>query len=78
MDICVYALRCAASRLGLYAVGNQAMSGEQLDQMDIGQLEKVIDHTYVFYRVSPRHKHKIVKVCEILFRSDSGEAEGAE
>jgi len=58
---------CTASRLGLYAVGSQAMSGEQLDQMDMGQLEKVIDHTYVFYRVSPRHKHKIVKVGAAKF-----------
>lgn len=51
-----------ASRLGLYASGAKAMSGDQIDQMDVGQLEKVIDHICVFYRVSPRHKLKIVKV----------------
>ena len=51
-----------ASRLGLYAVGGSSMSGEQVEQLDIVQLQKLIPHIAVFYRVSPRHKHKIVKV----------------
>lgn len=53
-----------ASRLGLYASGGRALSGEQIDQMDIGQLEKVINHICVFFRVSPRHKLKIVKALQ--------------
>jgi len=52
----------AASRLGLYATGSRALSGEQIDTMDVTQLEKLINQICVFYRVSPRHKHKIVKV----------------
>jgi magnesium-transporting ATPase (P-type) len=44
------------------------MSGEEIDAMDIGQLEKVINHICVFYRVSPRHKHKIVKVSCLVLR----------
>lgn len=60
--ICDCELCQLASRLGLYASGGKAMSGEQIDQMEVGQLEKVINHTCVFYRVSPRHKLKIVKV----------------
>jgi len=51
-----------ASRLGLYATGSRALSGEQIDAMDISQLQKQINQICVFYRVSPRHKHKIVKV----------------
>ncbi|KAK2192812.1 hypothetical protein NP493_22g04001 [Ridgeia piscesae] len=53
-----------ASRLGLYAAGSQALSGDQVDQMDIGQLQDVIHHVSVFYRVSPRHKHKIVQALQ--------------
>lgn len=53
-----------ASRLGLYASGAKALSGDQIDQMDISQLEKVIDNICVFYRVSPRHKLKIVKALQ--------------
>ena len=52
----------SASRLGLYASGSQALSGDQVDQMDVLQLQSVIHHVSVFYRVSPRHKHKIVQV----------------
>ena len=51
-----------ASRLGLYATGSRALSGDQIDAMDVSQLEKLINQICVFYRVSPRHKHKIVKV----------------
>ena len=29
--------------------------------MDISQLEQMVHHVAVFYRVSPRHKHKIVR-----------------
>lgn len=53
-----------ASRLGLYSVGCQALSGDQIDTLDIGQLEHVIQQVTVFYRVSPRHKHKIVKALQ--------------
>ena len=52
-----------ASRLGLYATGSRALSGDQIDSVDMSQLEKLINHISVFYRVSPRHKHTIVKVC---------------
>ena len=39
--------------------------GEQIDQMDVSQLQTFIHGISVFYRVSPRHKHKIVKVRHI-------------
>ena len=62
LSMCVCLCVCTASRLGLYATGSRALSGEQIDSMDVTQLEKVINQICVFYRVSPRHKHKIVKV----------------
>jgi len=58
-------VRVTASRLGLYATGSRALSGEQIDSMDVSQLEKLINQICVFYRVSPRHKHKIVKVGQL-------------
>ena len=57
-------LNFTASRLGLYAAGGQALSGEQLDKMDLTRLQQIINNVSVFYRVSPRHKHKIIKVCQ--------------
>lgn len=46
----------------MYAQGCKALSGEQIDHMDVSQLQTLIHSISVFYRVSPRHKHKIVKV----------------
>lgn len=53
-----------ASRLGLYAPGSYSLSGDDLDNMDIHRLQEVITNVSVFYRVSPRHKHKIVKALQ--------------
>ena len=61
-DIRCFSCCVAASRLGLYSAGGTALSGEQVDNMDLGQLQHIIHNVSVFYRVSPRHKHKIVRV----------------
>ena len=58
--MCVSVL--TGARLGLYAPGAMAMCGEDLDTMDISQLRRVIGQVGVFYRTTPRHKLKIVKV----------------
>lgn len=59
-----------ASRLGLFAEGGISLSGEYLEEIDIAELAKIIDNISIFYRVTPRHKLKIVKVslrlCLIL------------
>ncbi|CAH1270152.1 ATP2C1 [Branchiostoma lanceolatum] len=52
------------SRLGLYAQGSQAMSGEEIEKIDIMQLSHRIHSVSVFYRTSPRHKLKIVKAVQ--------------
>ena len=49
----------------MYAQGCKALSGDQIDQMDVSQLQTLIHGISVFYRVSPRHKHKIVKVRHV-------------
>ncbi|ELU14696.1 hypothetical protein CAPTEDRAFT_176941 [Capitella teleta] len=53
-----------ASRLGLYASGGRCLSGDDIDQMDISSLSQIIGMIPVFYRVSPRHKHKIVRAIQ--------------
>ncbi|KAI8504450.1 ATPase, P-type (transporting), HAD super, sub IC [Branchiostoma belcheri] len=52
------------SRLGLYAHGSQAMSGEEIEKIDIMELSHRIHSVSVFYRTSPGHKLKIVKAVQ--------------
>ncbi|XP_070575589.1 calcium-transporting ATPase type 2C member 1-like isoform X2 [Ptychodera flava] len=54
-----------ASRLGIFAQGSTALSGEEIEDIDIEQLAKIINKISVFYRASPRHKLKIVKALQI-------------
>nr|KAG5712236.1 hypothetical protein BaRGS_014586 [Batillaria attramentaria] len=56
--------KAVGARLGLYAAGAVAMSGEELDSMDMNELRKVIGQVGVFYRTTPRHKLKIVKALQ--------------
>lgn len=60
--------RCVltGARLGLYASGAAALSGDELDSMDISELCRIIGQVGVFYRTTPRHKLKIVKVSRTL------------
>ena len=56
---------CAiGARLGLYAAGNIAMSGQQIDSMDDRSLEIKIPSVSVLYRVGPGHKLRIVKALQ--------------
>uniref|UniRef100_A0A803VB26 Calcium-transporting ATPase n=1 Tax=Ficedula albicollis TaxID=59894 RepID=A0A803VB26_FICAL len=50
-----------ASLLGLYSKNSQAISGEEIDNLDIQQLSQITPKVAVFYRASPRHKLKIIK-----------------
>ncbi|KRX99337.1 Calcium-transporting ATPase type 2C member 1 [Trichinella pseudospiralis] len=56
-----------AQRLCLCESGNNfALSGEDLDQMNTVDLERVIGNVSIFYRASPKHKLKIVKSLQDL------------
>ncbi|KRZ03670.1 Calcium-transporting ATPase type 2C member 1 [Trichinella zimbabwensis] len=56
-----------AQRLCLCESGkNFALSGEDLDQMNTVDLERVIGNVSIFYRASPKHKLKIVKSLQDL------------
>ncbi|XP_059138634.1 calcium-transporting ATPase type 2C member 1-like [Physella acuta] len=56
--------KAVAARIGLYAEGGVCMSGDDLEDMDIASLAKVIDNITIFYRMTPRHKLKIVKALQ--------------
>ena len=42
--------------------GYTALSGEEVERVDLGYLRSIINKVAVFYRVTPRNKLKIVKV----------------
>ncbi|WP_424765869.1 calcium-translocating P-type ATPase, SERCA-type [Paenibacillus sp. sgz302251] len=50
-----------AAQLGIMPRGGIAMSGKQLEAMDDEQLDRLVDKIYVYARVSPEHKLRIVK-----------------
>jgi Ca2+-transporting ATPase len=50
-----------SKEIGLLREGDQALTGAQLDQMDDGELESIVDQVAVYARVSPQHKVKIVE-----------------
>ena len=49
-------------KLGLQSGCSEALSGSQIEMHDVESLGRIIENVYVFYRVSPRHKLKIIKV----------------
>lgn len=54
-------LSFAASLIGIDTIHHQTLSGQEIDQLNEHQLDKVANNVSVFYRVSPRHKLEIVK-----------------
>ncbi|MFM9278404.1 calcium-translocating P-type ATPase, SERCA-type [Paenibacillus jiagnxiensis] len=50
-----------AQQLGILQRGSQVLTGQQLNNMDEDMLDKAVDSTSVFARVSPEHKLRIVK-----------------
>ena len=55
------------NKLHIYKPGDNALSGTQIDQLSDLELEQVISSIVVFYRASPRHKLRIVKVKPEFF-----------
>lgn len=50
-----------ANQLGIIPKQGQTINGAQLSQLDDDQLDKIVDQVYVYARVSPEHKLRIVK-----------------
>ncbi|PAV29944.1 calcium-translocating P-type ATPase, SERCA-type [Virgibacillus profundi] len=56
--------RTIAKNLNLIPENGLVLEGYQLNQMSLNELEDVIEDTYVFARVTPEHKLKIVKAFQ--------------
>ncbi|GAB3067729.1 cation-translocating P-type ATPase [Virgibacillus ainsalahensis] len=56
--------RSIAANLNILPENGLVLEGHQLNQMSVTELEDVIDDTYVFARVTPEHKLKIVKAFQ--------------
>ncbi|GAB1609334.1 calcium-transporting ATPase type 2C member 1-like [Argonauta hians] len=56
--------RAIGARLGLFSVGADSLSGDEIDSIDIKQLQKIIGNISIFYRTSPRHKNIIIKAMQ--------------
>ncbi|WP_199617819.1 calcium-translocating P-type ATPase, SERCA-type [Paenibacillus alkalitolerans] len=50
-----------ADQLGMIPKGGKTISGQQLSAMSDDQLDRVVDDIFVYARVSPEHKLRIVK-----------------
>ncbi|MFI2857609.1 calcium-translocating P-type ATPase, SERCA-type [Paenibacillus sp. JSM ZJ436] len=50
-----------AAQLGIIPRGGLSMTGQELSRMDDQELDAKVDHIYVYARVSPEHKLRIVK-----------------
>lgn len=55
----------SGAHLKLFAEGDNCLSGPQIDKMSDFELEKVIKGVTIFYRSSPKHKLRIVKVWHL-------------
>lgn len=53
-----------AAKLGIFQKGDRVITGQELMQMDDGELEQAAEHCTVFARVSPEHKVRIVKAFQ--------------
>ncbi|MFC4557055.1 calcium-translocating P-type ATPase, SERCA-type [Virgibacillus kekensis] len=56
--------RAIAQNLDLLPEDGLVLDGQQLNQMSVSELEEIIDQVYVFARVTPEHKLKIVKAFQ--------------
>ena len=54
-----------AEQLGVLPPDGRVVEGVELANMDVEELENVVEDTYVFARVSPEHKLKLLKHCKI-------------
>lgn len=50
-----------ATTLGILPKGGKALTGQRLNDMTDEQLDREVEHTYVYARVSPEHKLRVVK-----------------
>jgi P-type Ca2+ transporter type 2C len=60
----VITAKAIAKQLSILRPNDRVITGQQLNDMTIEELEQVVEQTSVFARVSPEHKLKIVKAFQ--------------
>ncbi|MFC3882634.1 calcium-translocating P-type ATPase, SERCA-type [Bacillus songklensis] len=60
----VITAKAIASQLGILKPGGKVLDGYTLSKMSVEELEEMVDDVYVYARVSPEHKLKIVKALQ--------------
>ncbi|MFC4320240.1 calcium-translocating P-type ATPase, SERCA-type [Litchfieldia salsa] len=60
----VITAKAIATQLGILPRGGKVLDGYALSSMTVEELEDIVDDVYVFARVSPEHKLKIVKAFQ--------------
>ncbi|KOO40704.1 calcium-translocating P-type ATPase, SERCA-type [Priestia koreensis] len=60
----VITAKAIATQLGILKMGGKVLDGAALSKMSQEELENVVDDVYVYARVSPEHKLKIVKALQ--------------
>lgn len=60
----VLTAKAVARQLNMLPDGGKVMDGRMLDELSVAELRDVIDDVYVFARVSPEHKLKIVRALQ--------------
>jgi Ca2+-transporting ATPase len=56
--------KAIATQLGILPPGGKVVQGSELANMSVEELEDIVEDVYVFARVSPEHKLKIVKALQ--------------
>jgi len=56
--------KAIATQLGILPMGGKVLDGNALSRMSVEELEEIVEDVYVFARVSPEHKLKIVKALQ--------------
>ena len=56
--------KAIATQLGILPMGGKVLDGYTLSKMTVEELEEIVEDVYVFARVSPEHKLKIVKALQ--------------
>jgi len=60
----VMTAKAIARQLGILGHHSKVVSGQELAQLSVAELEEVVEDTAVFARVSPEHKLKIVRALQ--------------
>lgn len=59
-----YTAEAIANMIGIIPTGGKTLTGAELDKMSDEQLDAEVDNIYVYSRVSPEHKLKIVRALQ--------------